>query len=250
MLCKGLVMEMVDSAVVESERMVCSSWLNSTLLDKCWNTLEERRIMRELLEGGEVIRKGVETGLRNIREGEEAEISLLLEEEAMLRRHEKVERLKLAWKSKMELKKYEGMMKELSKLSLDDLDRDMETIELLVTKMMIDVTGVYTGRCNIIDMGDVEMKDAARNKSSNNIILWTVEQMDTDSMTIGEFMDEEHIVEDDRMMTNTAQEGMTVTTLPEGVEMLPEEEEGKEGALCIRWDSQPDEKESVVGVES
>ena len=171
MLCKGLVMEMVDSAVVESERMVCSSWLNSTLLDMCWNTLEERRIMIELLEGGEDIRKGVETGLRNIREGEEAELALQVEEEAMLRGHEKVERLILASKRKMELKKYEGMMKELFKLSLDDLDKDMESIELLVTKMMIDVSELYTGRANIIDMGDVEMKDAAKNISNNIIIL-------------------------------------------------------------------------------
>ena len=62
-------------------------------------------------------------------------------------------------------------MKELSKLSLDDLDRDMESIKLLVTKMMIDVSGLYTGSANIIDMGDVEMKDAAKNISNNNIIL-------------------------------------------------------------------------------
>jgi hypothetical protein len=141
MLCKRLVMELVDSAVMESEMMICSNWLNSTLLDKCWSTLEERRIMFERREGDEGTRRGVEICLRNIREGEEAEVALLLEEEAMLRRHEKVKRLRLAWKRKMELTKYEGMMKELSKLSLEDLDRDMESIELLVTKMMIDVTG-------------------------------------------------------------------------------------------------------------
>ena len=70
MLCK---MEMVDSLVLESERMVCSGWLNSTLLDNCWSTLEERRIMSKILEGGEDMRKGIETGLSNIREGEEAD---------------------------------------------------------------------------------------------------------------------------------------------------------------------------------
>jgi hypothetical protein len=144
----------------------------------------------------------------------------------------------------MELKKYEGMMKELSKLSLDDLDRDMESIELLVTKMMIEVSGLYTGRANIIDMCDVEMTDAAKHISNNNIILWTDEQMDTVSVATGEFMDKEDILEDDKMMTNTAQEGMPVDTLPEVVEMLPEEE-GKEEAMCIREDSQPDETESV-----
>ena len=250
MLCKGLVMELVDSAVMESEMMICSSWLNSTLLDKCWSTLEERRIMFELREGDEGTRRGVEIGLRNIREGEEAEVALLLEEEAMLRRHEKVERLRLAWKRKMELRKYEGMMKELSKLSLEDLDRDMESIELLVTKMMIDVTGVYTRGVNVIEMGDVEMKDAAKDISSNNVILWTDEQMDTASMATGEIMDEEDMVEDDIMRPDTAQEGMTVDTLLEVVGMLPEEEMGMVETMCTRGDSQPDELESVVGVES
>ena len=60
---------MVDRAVMETERMVCDSWINTTLIDKCWRTLECGRVMREILEGGEDMRKGIETGLRNIREG-------------------------------------------------------------------------------------------------------------------------------------------------------------------------------------
>ena len=103
--------------------------------------------------------------MRDIREGEEAELALLLEEEAMLKRHGKVERLRLAWKKRMEHQKYEGMIKELSKLSLEELDKDMETIELLVTKLMLDETGMYTGRCNIITMDDMEMKDTAEQSS-------------------------------------------------------------------------------------
>ena len=38
-------------------------------------------------------------------------------------------------------------------------------------------------------------------------------------------------------------------TLPGVVEILPEEEEGKEGALSLMWDSLTDEMGSVVGVE-
>ena len=161
-----------------------------------------------------------------------------------------MERLRLAWKRKMELRKYEGMIKELSKLSLEDLDRDMESIELLGTKMMIDVTGVYTRGVNIIEMDDVEMKDPAKDISSMNVILWTDEQMDTAAMATGEIIDEEDMVEDDMMRPDTAQEGMTVDTLLEVVGMLPEEEMGMVETMCTRGESQPDELEGVVGVES
>ena len=34
MLCKGLVMEMVDKSVDESERRVCRDWIDTTLLDR------------------------------------------------------------------------------------------------------------------------------------------------------------------------------------------------------------------------
>ena len=71
---------------------------------------------------------------------------MLVEEEAMLKRHEKVERVRKAWRKRMEHQKYEIMMKELSKLSLEELDKDMETIELLVNKRMIDEAGGYTGK--------------------------------------------------------------------------------------------------------
>ena len=70
-------MEMVDKAVMESERMICDDWIKTTLLDKCWSTLEYGRVMREILEGGEDLRKETETGLRDIREREEAEFALL-----------------------------------------------------------------------------------------------------------------------------------------------------------------------------
>ena len=52
MLCKGLVVEMVDRAVMVSERTVCESWINTILIDKCWSTLECGRVMREIMDGG------------------------------------------------------------------------------------------------------------------------------------------------------------------------------------------------------
>ena len=40
MLCKVLVSEMVDTAVMVSERTVCEYWVETVLIDKCWSTLE------------------------------------------------------------------------------------------------------------------------------------------------------------------------------------------------------------------
>ena len=62
-------MEMVDKSVDESERMVCREWINTTLLDRCWSTLEYGRMMKDILGGGDDLRMEIETRLRNIREG-------------------------------------------------------------------------------------------------------------------------------------------------------------------------------------
>ena len=187
--------------------------------------------------------------MRDIREGEEAELALLLEEEAMLRRHEKVERLRLAWKKRMEHQKYEGMMRELSKLSLEELDKDMETIELLVTKLMIDEAGAYTGKHNIISMDDVEMCEAAKHNPNKPIIIWADELMDTVTKDTEGYMHGEYMMEGDSMMNNFTQGDMKKDTLPEGVEMMPEGEVGMEVALSRSMGKKPDELESVVGVE-
>ena len=84
---------------------------------------------------------------------------------------------------KMEHQRYERIMRELSKLTLAELDEGMKTIELLVNKLMIDETGGYTGKCNIITMEDVEMVDTAKLSTRDTNIRWTDEQMDT--ITIG-----------------------------------------------------------------
>ena len=58
--------------------------------------------MEDILGAGDDLRIEVENGLRSIREEKEAELALLMEEEAMTKRHEKVERLRLAWRKRME----------------------------------------------------------------------------------------------------------------------------------------------------
>ena len=179
----------------------------------------------------------------------EAEKAMMLEEELMLIRQEKVERLRLAWRKRLEHQKYERMMKELSNLSLEDLDKDMLTIERLVTMMMIDEAGADTGKHSIISMDDVEMCEAAKHNPNTTIIKWADELMDTVTKDTEGYRDGELSMGGEPMMNNFAQGDMKEDTLPEGVEMMPEVEGGMEVALSRRMDKQPDELESVVGVE-
>ena len=128
--------------------------------------------------------------------------------------------------------------------------RNMETIELLVNKLMIDETGGYTGKCNIITMEDVEMVDTAEPNTGDSSIRSTDEQMDTITMATGDDMEKELMMEDDVRMANTDLEEMNnMDTLPGVVVMLPEEEEGKEMGPGVVGDSQSSELGSVVGVE-
>jgi hypothetical protein len=60
---KGIVHGNVGQVSMD-ERKVCNDWIRTTLLDKCWTTLEYRRVMRDILEGGDDLRKEIETGLR------------------------------------------------------------------------------------------------------------------------------------------------------------------------------------------
>jgi hypothetical protein len=207
----------------ESERRVYMDWVNTPLLDKCWSTLEYGRMMGDILGWRDDLRREIETDLRKIREGKEFELVMLMEEEAMTKRHEKVDRFRLAWHKKKEHQKYERMKKELSKVTLEELDEDMDTIELLVNKMTICESGGYTGKCNIITMDDVDMVDTAGQSTRDTSIRWTYGQMDTITIATVEDMDEELLIQDNVKMANTDLEGMNMDTLPGVVEMMPEE---------------------------
>ena len=110
MMCKELIQEIVQKSVDEAGRRLCKEWLESTLIDRCWGKLEYGRIMEEIMEGETNLKSDVEAGLRDIREVEEAKVAMLMEEAAVIKRQEKVERLRMAWKKRMMLNEYEMMV--------------------------------------------------------------------------------------------------------------------------------------------
>jgi hypothetical protein len=108
--------------------------------------------------------------------------------------------------------------------------------------MMIGEAGTDTREQNIISMDDVEMCEAAKYNPNKPIIKWADELMDTVTLDA-----EGCRMEEDGM---TAQGDVEEDTLPEVVEMMPEEEGGMEVALSRSVGMGSDELESVVGVES
>ena len=102
--------------------------LETTLIDKCWGRLEYGWIMKDILSGEVSPKLEIETGLRDVREVEEAELAMLMEEAVVTRRQEKIKRLQLACQERMRLQEYEKMIKWLSDLSLSELKGDMVEI--------------------------------------------------------------------------------------------------------------------------
>ena len=94
MMCKELIQELVQKSVEEAGRLLCKEWLKTTLIDRCWGKLEYGRIMEDILGGEMNLKSEIETGLRDIREVEETEVAMLMEEAVVIRRQEKVERLR------------------------------------------------------------------------------------------------------------------------------------------------------------
>ena len=134
-------MEVIGEAVTVSEEKMCNELVEERVVDECWKQLEFARIIREIMAGDTSLKMKIERGLRDTREMVEAVEAILTEEAASTRRLEKVERLKIAWKKRMEIKQYELMLKKLSELTLLELEEDMEDIERLVLDMIIKESG-------------------------------------------------------------------------------------------------------------
>jgi hypothetical protein len=89
--------------------------------------------LRETKEGGVERLEMLENALKMEREC----ISAMLEEERCLaKRLEKKERLQRAWRLGMEAKRYARMIRMLEELSVDDMEMEVESIEMIVNKMM------------------------------------------------------------------------------------------------------------------
>ena len=153
-----------------------------------------------------------------------------------MRRLEKVERLKIAWKKKMETKKYELMLEKLSKLTLLELEKDMMEIERLVRDMVIMEAGEAAAKMDIIDTEDVVLVTVTSDNLEAVDIKWADEQMD--------IMVKEHTGQEDMMMIDYSGEEVELD-----IDIRMVQEEYKKDTVTLMGGHLPGE-DSVVGVES
>ena len=99
-------------------------------------SLEVRRLLRETKEGGVERLEMLENALRTEREERECVSAMLEEERCLAKRLEKKERLQRALRLGMEAKRYARMIRMLEELSVDDMEMEMESIEMIVNEMM------------------------------------------------------------------------------------------------------------------
>jgi hypothetical protein len=215
---------------------LCRELVEEEVVDECWKQLEFGRIMEEIMKGDTDLKRKVEHRLRDSREMMEATEAMLAEEAVNMRRMEKVERLKIAWKKRMEARKYELMLEKLSKLTLLELEKDMMEIERLVRNMVIMEAGEAAARMNIIDTEDVVMVTVTSDNLEVVDIKWTDEQMD--------IVTKEYTEQEDMM--RMAHSGEEVET---DIDIRMVQEEYKEDTVTL-MDGHLPGGESVVGVES
>ena len=123
-VCRDLVLESADDAILESRSRLCKEVLVETVLTGAWEVLEVKRIVKEATNGG--LMEKVETELRMIREERECVRMIMMEEEAQSRRMEKVDRLKKTWLLKMNARKYQRMVIMMEGMTVEDIEMDME----------------------------------------------------------------------------------------------------------------------------
>jgi hypothetical protein len=87
-------------------------------------------------KGGGLERQRIEDALRLEREEREWTAAMLEEERCLALRLKKKERIQKAWRLSMEAKKLARMTRMLEKLSMEDMEMEVESFEMMVNEMI------------------------------------------------------------------------------------------------------------------
>ena len=135
-MCAELVLEGVGIAVMESRMKSCKELLMETVVRDCWEVLELNRLLREAKEGGVERLNRMEEALKMEREERECIAAVIEEERCLEVRLKKKERIQKAWRLSMEAKKFVRMTRMLEELTMEDMDMELDSIEMIVHEMM------------------------------------------------------------------------------------------------------------------
>ena len=135
-LCAELMLEVVEVAVLESRMKICKELIMETVISDSWEVLEVNRLMRETKEGGVDRLVRLEDALRMEREDRECTAAMVEEDRCLALRLKKKDRIKEAWRLSMEAKKFERMTRMLEELTIDDMEMEVESIEMIIYEML------------------------------------------------------------------------------------------------------------------
>ena len=134
-LCRAVLVGMMDKAVESSEEKYCTDMV-SGLVEDAWIEICTRRIVEEIWESEDSIRREVEKRLDERREEEESMLMMLAMEEDKRKRLERVEMLRKILMKKMTAQKLRTVLQMLQGLTLEELEMEVEEVEALVMELM------------------------------------------------------------------------------------------------------------------
>jgi hypothetical protein len=134
--CTELMMEIMEAAMLESRMKLCREVVLEAIVTGSWECLEVNRLLRETKGDGLERQIRIEDALRFEREEREWTAAMLEEERCLALRLKKKKRIQKAWRLSMEANKLARMTKMLEELSVEDMEMEVESIEMLVNEMI------------------------------------------------------------------------------------------------------------------
>ena len=126
---------MMNESVEEVENRHVSEMVNNMVVES-WKRLEVNRLVKDILNSEDNIKLRVVTILMEKNTEDKELLDTLEREESKLRRLKRIEMLKNTCKNKIQAKKLRSMLQRLIKLSLDELEMDIDEMELWAEEMM------------------------------------------------------------------------------------------------------------------
>ena len=133
-MSRSLVLEMMNTAVEEMENHHITAMLTS-VLEEVWKRVEVTRLLGEM-ERDEEIQRRVENELVKRRKEEEDLMKAVLSEENKRKRKERIRKIKRSWQNKTTAQELRLMLKLISRLSLEDLEMDIDALEEKAMELM------------------------------------------------------------------------------------------------------------------
>ena len=175
-LSRSVLLDMVNDTVsfVENKHLVR---MMSEVVDEAWRRVEVRRLVWDITDCEDEIQQRVEQILSTRRAEEKELAAALVKEEAKQKRLKRIIMIKEIWKKKLEATNLKRMLRMLRKLSLEDLEMDVDVVELKALEMM-------EVEDQLIENEEMELGELDNEESDHNDRVYLHHDMTTTLSTI------------------------------------------------------------------